>query len=145
MKTRLLKSMPRVALQELRPDLQEQNTQQDDEGIEDHNAVDDQDNDQGLMNDIENIDATQEAPATFQYGPLGQERNDDLVPRSQATEFLHKVFKRIVIKRYRNNRVAERMENVGQHVNYGNNEKSDSDSKEDLQEGIPLVLRTQRI
>ena len=54
MKTRLLKSMPRVALQELRPDLQEQNTQQDDEGIGDCNAVDDgQDNDP--VNNVENI------------------------------------------------------------------------------------------
>ena len=59
-----------------------------------------------------NIDVTQEAPATVQYGPLGQERNDDLVPRSQATEFLRKVFKRIVFKRYRNNRVGEGSETV---------------------------------
>ena len=143
MKTRLLKTMPRVALRELRPDLQEENTQQDDEGIEDRNTVDDgQDNDP--VNDVENIDATEDAPATFQYGPHGQERNDDLGSRSQATEFLRKVFNRIAIKRYRNNRVAERTENVGQHVNYRNNENSDSDSEEDFQEGIPLVRRTHR-
>ena len=47
-----------------------------------------------------NTDATQETPATFEfrYGPLGQERNDDLGLRSYATEFLRKVFKRIAIK-----------------------------------------------
>ena len=144
MKKNLLKSMPHVALQELKPELQEQNTQQNDDGFEENNAVDDQNNDQSAVND-ENIDVTQEALATFQYGPHGQERNDDLVPRSQATEFLRKVFKRIVIKRYRNNRVAERTENVGQHINYGTNENSDSDSEENVQDGIPLVRRTHRI
>ena len=97
MKTRLLKSMPNVALRELKPDLQEENTQHDDEGIEDHTAVDDQDNDQSPMNDVENIDGTEDTPATFQYGPNGQERNDDLGARRQATEFLRNVFKRIVI------------------------------------------------
>ena len=76
---------------------------------------------------------------------VGQERNDDLGPRSQATEFLRKVFKRIVIERHRNNHVAERMENVVQHINYSSNENSDSDSEEDYQEGIPLVRRTHRI
>ena len=133
--------MPHVALQELKPELQEQNAQQTDGGIEENNAVDDQDNDQIPVND-ENIDVSEEALATFQYGPHGQERNDDLVARSQAIEFLRKVFKRIVIKRHRNNRVAERMENVGQHINYGCNENSDNDSEEDLQEGISLVRRT---
>ena len=133
MKTRLLKSMPHVTLRELIPNLQEENTEDDDEGIEDHTAVDDQDNDQSPVNDVENIDGTEDTPATFQYDPHGrQERHDDLVPRSQATEFLRKVFKRIVIKRHRNNRVGERSENVGQHINYGNNQNSDSDSEEDF-------------
>ena len=137
--------MPHVALRELKADLQDENTQHDDEGIEDHNAVDSQDNDETSPNDVENIDATEDAPATFQYGPHGQERNDDLGARSQATEFLRKVFNRIVIKRHRNNLVAERTENVGQHINYGSNENSESDSEEDFQEGIPLVRRAQRI
>ena len=141
MKKNLLKSMPHVALQELKPELQEQNTQHDGKGIDHRNAVvNGQDNDP--VNAVENIDATQDAPATFQYGPLGQERNDDLVPRSQAIEFLRKVFKRIVIKRHRNNHVEQRSEEFGEHINYGNNENSDSDSEEDFQESIPLVRRT---
>ena len=135
--------MPHVALQQLKPELQEQNTQQNDDEIHHCNAVGDiQDNDP--VNEVENIDATVDAPATFQYDPHDQERNDDLVPRSQATEFLHKLFKRIVIKRYRNNPGGERSENVGEHINYGNNENSDSDS-EDFQDGIPRVQRTHRV
>ena len=140
MKKNLLKSMPHVALQELKPELQEQNTQHDDEEFEDRNVMDGRDDDQSPVNAVENVDATEDAPATFQYDPHGQERNDDLVPRSQATEFLRKMYKRIVIKRHRNNHVGERSQNFGQHINYGNNENSDSE--EDYQEGIPLVRRT---
>ena len=84
--------------------------------------MDDQDNDQSHVNVFQNIDATQEAPVTFQCGLLSQERNDDLDARSQATEFLRKVFKRIAIKTYRNNCVGEGSENAGQHINYGRNE-----------------------
>ena len=142
MKKNLLKSMPHVALQELKPELQEQNTQHDDEGFEDRNVMDGRDDDQSPVNSVENVNATEDAPATFQYVPHGQERHDDLVARSQATEFLPKMFKRIVIKRHRNNRVTERTENVGEHINYGNNENSDGDSEEDFQDGIPLVRRT---
>ena len=140
MKKNLHKSMPHVALQELKPELQEQNTQHDDEGFEDRNVMDGRDDDQGAVNAVENVDATEDAPATFQYVPLGQERNDDLVARSQATEFLRKMFKRIVIKRYRNNHAGEGSQNFEEHTNYGNNENSDSE--EDYQEGIPLVRRT---
>ena len=124
MKKNLLKSMPHVALQELKPELQEQNTQHDDEGIEHGNAVnDDQDNDH--VNAVENIDATEDAPATFQYDPHGQERHDDFGARSYATGFLRNVFKRIAINRYKNNHVGDRIENTGKNVNYGTNENSE--------------------
>ena len=126
--------MPHVALQQLKPELQEQNTQHDDEGFEDRNVMDGK----GPVNAVENVDATVDAPATFQYDPHGQERHDGLVARSQATEFLRKVFKRIVIKRYRNNRVGERSETVGQPINYGNNENSDSDSEDDFRDATLL-------
>ena len=149
MKKRLLESMPHVALRELKADLQDENTQHDDEGIEDHNAVDSQDNDETSPNDVENINATGEAPATFQYGLINQERNDDLVARSQATGFLPKVFRRIVIKRYRNNHVGERSENelnnTEQHVRFDHWEISESDSEEDFQDEARLFRRTHRI
>ena len=143
MKKNLLKSMPHVTLQELKPELQEQNTQHDNEGIEDQNAVDD-DQDNGPVNAVENIDATEEAPATFQYDPRGQE-NDHLGAGRKATEFLRNVFKRIAFNRYKNNHVGERTENSWKNVNYGTNENSESDSEEDFQEGIPLVRRTHRL
>ena len=91
--------------------------------------MDDQDNDQSQVNVVQNIDATGEAPATFQYGLLSQERNYDLDARSQATEFLRKMFKRKTNKRYRNNCVGEGSENAGQHINYGTNENTDSVSE----------------
>ena len=52
MKTRLLKAMPHVALQKLRPELQEQNTQHDEE----FNAVGGQENDEVPVNVIQGSD-----------------------------------------------------------------------------------------
>ena len=58
--------MPRHALQELKPELQEQNIQHDNEGIEEQNAVADQNNDEPYLNDVEDT-----------RGRHDEERNND--------------------------------------------------------------------
>ena len=139
MKVQLLKSMPHVPLPKLRPALQEQNAQNNDQAIEDLNAVGGQDNIEDPGNDVDSTDYA------FQYCPHNQQRNDVLDAGNWTTRHFRKVFRKVVVNRHRKIQKGERAENVGHNISYGNNENSESDNEEDFQEGIPLVQRTQRI
>ena len=145
MKTQLLKCMPHVPLQKLRPELEEQNMQHSDEGIEDLNAVGGQD--EAPVNGAESIEAAKDTAATFQYAGHDHQNSVDLGPRSRRTEVVPRKIKQFWNKRQRQNRVGQRSSetetiNVGQHTPFGLNESSESDSEEDFQDGIPLLRRT---
>ena len=49
---------------------------------------------------------------------------------------------RVLIKEHLLKRSENENNNVGQFVNYGNNENSESDSEEDFQDGKRLLHRT---
>ena len=52
---------------------------------------------------------------------------------------------RVLIKEHLLKRSENENNNVGQFVNYGNNENSESDSEEDFQDGKRLLHRTRTL
>ena len=154
MKTRLLKAMPHVALQKLRPELQKQIAQPDDERMDDRNAVADQDDEnpnavRGQNKDesfVMDNDTGEDTLATFQYGPHDQTNDGDLGVRSRTAEIFRRKINQFWNKRQRQSRSRERSEignrNVGHQRSFGFDENSESDNEEDFQDGIPLLRRT---
>ena len=139
MKTQLLKSMPHVPLQKVKPGDAEQNTSESDQ-VEDRNAVGGQTHNETHMNVVENTEATEDTAATFQYDRHDSVNNSEgLGAISRTKHFFGKVFRNLVV---RNKRERESLENVVQLTNYGNNEISESVSEEDFQDKIPLMRRT---
>ena len=144
MKTQLLKSMPHVPLQKLKPEHQELNRQHGDGIIKDPNAEGGQDDNEVPVNVAENIETAEGTAATFQYIQHNVLNNaEDLRATSGITELFEDVFRKLGARQ--RNKHGESSENPVQLTSYGNNENSESDSEEDFQDVIPLVRRTQRI
>ena len=136
MKTQLLKSMPHVPLQKLKPEGQDRNAPHVDQTTEDPNAVGGGNNKEVPVNGVENIEA-EETAATFQYGRHDAANNDGTLGATSQEEIFGKIFRKLVNKRG-NKQEADSVENAVQLTSFGTNESSESES-EDFQDATPLV------